>query len=444
MIIIKIISALMAFLMALLPFGSASEQKCNPEFNGTFLQSWMSGSWSEERWEKEVENMKDAGIEYLIIQDVANKGYKAEGGKWNVYYDSDLDCFEGASFGADVIKASLEACEDSGIKVFIGLAMFDDFWNETSLSPTYKEVCGVMGDMVEEIYAKYGEYDCFYGWYFTPEISNSLMRQIYLKGISDGVNIVIDSINETDETKPLLMSPFSSEYLAAGPMVSLTSYVRIINGINFRDGDIFAPQDAVGAKWVSEKNLERNWKMYKAAVDSCSADVKLWANCENFSTVVAPSALEGIINPPATENTVYVTETLDRFAYQMEVASKYVENIITFSYNHYYSPDYVNEGFINTYFDYLEKGYVLESEAPTAPSDLKAESTADGTVLSWSAAEDNIGIAYYRIEKNGKFLCRLDMVYGSEELTVTDTGAKGEYTIVAVDCAGNVSEKVSF
>jgi hypothetical protein len=104
----------------------------------------------------------------------------------------------------------------------------------------------------------------------------------------------------------------------------------------------------------------------------------------------------------------------------------------------------VNEGFINTYFDYLDNGYVLENEAPTAPSNPKAESTDEGTVLTWDKAEDNIGIAYYRIEKDGKFLVRLDLVKGWEELAVTDTGAMGEYTITAVDCAGNVSEKVSF
>ncbi len=443
MIIVKMISALMAFIMAVLPFGNTeAEKKCDPVFNGTFIQSWMSSSWDDDRWQKEVENMVEAGIEYLILQDTANKGSESLGGNWSVYYDSDLDTFENADFGADVIDAALRNCEGSGIKVFVGLAMFDDFWNETALSPQYKEVCCVMADMVEEIYGKYGDYECFYGWYFTPEISNSLIRQIYVKGIADGVNIVIDSINKTNASKPLLMSPFSSEYLSAGPALSLASYVRIINSINFRDGDIFAPQDAVGAKWVKEKNLELTWKIYAEAVKTCDADIKLWANCENFSTVVAPSVLEGILNPPATENTVYITETLDRFVWQMDIASKYAENIITFSYNHYYSPDYVNPGFIETYYDYIENGYVLETEAPSAPKNFAAEETADGTVLTWSASEDNIGIAYYRIEKDGKFLGRVDMVNGWEELTFTDVGEKGEYIITAYDCAGNVSETV--
>ena len=442
MIIIKVISALMAFLMSVLSFGgNQPERKCNPEFNGTFIQSWMSSSWDDERWQTEIENMKEAGIEYLILQDIAEKGSEALGGSWNVYYDSELPAFGNAVYGGNVVERALRNCEGSGIKVFVGLAMFDDFWNETSLSPQYKEVCGVMADMIKEIHAEYGSYECLYGWYFTPEISNSLLRQIYIKGIADGANLVIDSVNETDASKPLLMSPFMSEYYSAGPVLTLSSYVRLINSINFRDGDIFAPQDAVGAKWVSEDNLERNWKLYRAAVDSCEADLRLWANCENFSTVVAPSVLEGILNPPATENTVYVTETLDRFVRQMDIASRYTDNIITFSYNHYYSPDYVNPGFIETYYDYLSNGYVLETEAPSVPQNITVIATEDGTLITWEAAEDNIGIAYYRIEKDGKFLARVDLVYGWETLEYLDTSAAGEYVITAYDCAGNKSSQ---
>ncbi len=444
MVIIKIVSAVMAFIMAMLPFGEKAEKKCEPVFNGTFIQSWMSSTWDDERWQTEVDNMLDAGIEYLILQGVADKVSESAGGTWSVYYNSELDCFSEAAFGEDVIDAALRNCENSGIKVFIGLGMYEDFWNETSLSPQYGEVCDVMAAMVEEIHSKYAsEYEnSFYGWYFTPEISNGILRQINIRGTADGINKVIAKINETDESKPLLLSPFYSEYLSVGPLLTLSNYVRLFSKVNFRDGDIFAPQDAVGAKWVKEENLEMTWKLYAEAVKQCDADVKLWANCENFSTVVAPSALEGILNPPATENTVYITETLDRFTWQMDVASKYAENIITFSYNHYYSPDYVNDGFIRTYYDYVEKGYVLESEAPSAPADFTVAATEDGAVLTWEAAEDNIGIAYYRIEKNGAFLGRVDMVTGNEELTFTDTSEKGDYTITAFDCAGNCSEPV--
>ena len=180
MIIIKVISALMAFLMSVLPFGSSQhERRCNPEFNGTFIQSWMSGSWDDERWQTEIENMKEAGIEYLILQDVAEKSSESLGGNWNVYYDSELPVFENAVYGGNVIEKALRNCEGSGIKVFVGLAMFDDFWSEAGIGSLYQDVCRVAGDMMEDIYNKYGEKykDSLYGWYYTPEISNGFLCQ---------------------------------------------------------------------------------------------------------------------------------------------------------------------------------------------------------------------------------------------------------------------------
>ena len=128
----------------------------------------------------------------------------------------------------------------------------------------------------------------------------------------------------------------------------------------------------------------------------------------------------------------------------MEVASKYAENIITFSYNHYYSPSNVKPAFINTYYDYVENGYVLEKEAPEAPTVTKVQ-TGNGVELTWDEAEDNFGIAYYRLEKDGSFLARVDKYYGTEENAFTDEGGSLDsvYTIEAVDAAGNSTGKIT-
>lgn len=444
----KIISAIIVFIITVLPFGNEnSTQKCKPEFNGTFLQSWLSSTWDDERWQKEVQNMQDAGIEYLILQDVANKSYKASGGQWSVYYESEIVVFENATVYPDVIDAALRNIKGTGIKVFIGLAMFDDFWTEGAITSQYSEMCAVASEMVEEIYNKYYEEycDCFYGWYFTPEFNNVLMCQINISGMSKGVNKIIDSINATNKDLPLLMSPFYAQYLATGPVTTLVNLVRLINGINFRDGDIFAPQDAVGAGWVSYKNLERNWKLYSTAVKTCDADLKLWANCENFKLAINSSILPGIATRPVTENKESVPATLDRFIGQMQIASKYCENIISFSYNHYYSPDAASSIYIETYLDYIENEYTLENSAPSEVSSLKKIETDDGTVISWDESTDNIGIAYYRIEKNGKFFSRVEMCYGENDLSVIDSEGEIEdiYTVTSYDAAGNSSNPVS-
>ncbi len=446
MIIKKIFSALLAFILTVLPFPHETpEKKCNPEFNGTFLQSWMSSTWDDERWLEEIENMKNAGIEYLIIQDVATK---SADDNWSVYYESKLSVFDNAVYYNNVIDAALRNCKNSGIKVFIGLAMFDDFWTEGAITSQYKEMCSVAADMVEEIYANYyNEYsDCFYGWYFTPEFNNVLTCQININGLCDGLNIIIDSMNKTDKNLPFLMSPFFAEYLATGPCLTLINLVRMFNRIKFRDGDIFAPQDAIGALWTSEKNLETIWKMYSAAADTCEADVKLWANCENFSLAFADTLLDGIITRPATENTTSVTSTLDRFAWQMDIASKYAENIITFSYNHYFSPSFVNPAFQKTYIDYLNNNYTLESQSPGPVKNLNKNECNNGVCISWEPAEDDFGIAYYRIEKNGKFLTRIELCFDSQVQTCyTDIGAtvNDTYTVSAYDAAGNESAPVT-
>lgn len=440
----KILSAIITFIIAVSPFGNKpSEQKCNPEFNGTFIQSWLSSSWSDEDWQSEIKNMKDAGIEYLIIQDVANKAFKSSGGGWTVYYDTELEAFDGATKYGDVIESALRNCKGTGIKVFIGLAMFDDFWSEGAITGQYSEMCDVAAQMVSEIYEKYySQYsECFYGWYFTPEFNNVLTCQVNIGGMSRGLNRIIDAINDTNAELPLLLSPFFAEYLANNHTGTLINLVRLLNSVNFRDGDIFAPQDAIGALWTSPKNLEKTWKMYSQAVNACDADLKLWANCENFCIAIAKSPLNGFLTRPTTENTAYVTSTLDRFVWQMEVASKYCENIITFSYNHYFSPDRVNPAFIETYLDYVNNGYILENEKPSAVKDITQSVSDGGILIEWNESTDNFGIAYYRIEKNGKFLARVEMMTGYEGLSFTDSSGSIDdvYTITAFDAAGNAS-----
>ena len=74
--------------------------------------------------------------------------------------------------------------------------------------------------------------------------------------------------------------------------------------------------------------------------------------------------------------------------------------------------------------------------------------TPDGgkKVLSWTAATDNIGIAYYRITVNGRFLARVEATRDGVETVFVDSSVrpgKTVYTVTAFDGAGNASESVS-
>lgn len=425
---IKILSAIFALIMALLPSSGTEERRCDPVYNGTFIQSWMSSYWDDGRWAEEVENMQNAGIEYLIIQDTANL---SSDGTWQIYYPSELEVFSGTECYSDVIESALNACDGSDIKVFVGLAMFDDWWVQSAITGTYNQVCSVMADMAEEISEKY---EGVYGFYFTPEINNMPTMKLSSGNIIEGLNTLIEKI---PEDKPLILSPYYTEYISVPFVLSAESlWVKIINKVNFRDGDIIAPQDAVGAGWIQENDLEKIWKMYRTAVDTADKDIKLWANCENFTLARGKSIISGIFVPPATLNVNSVPCTIDRFANQLDIASEYCDNIITFSYNHYHSPSYVNPAFEKTYLDYIENGFTVENEKPSVPQNL---TSADG-VLSWDGSEDNIGISHYIIYKDNKAVAFVEETSAHEFNFTQD----GKYSIEAVDAAGNVSERGYF
>lgn len=444
----KIVAALIAFVMAMLSgFAVPEEKKCDPVFTGSFIQSWASSTWSDEQWESELEYMKDCGLTYLVVQDLATKGYKSDGGRWTIYYDSKLPEFENADrSGTDVLEKALYHCKRAGVKVFVPLAMFDDFWTETALTDQYAEVCKTSERMAEEIYANYyeGYEDTFCGWYFVPEINNNILNVIGVKRLADGLNGILAKLTGLDASLPLLMSPFYTNYLSAGKTISLAQIVSFFEYTDFRDGDIFCPQDAVGAGWTDVDDLKMMWALYSEAVKTEEADVKLWANVECFTTATADTLTDGITGPSATENTVSVPVTFDRLVYQMDVASAYAENIITFSFNHYYSLKYASSMFMDTYKDYLANGFVLEEECPGAVTGFEKTETDNGVRLTWNKADDNFGVAYYRLEKDGKFLARVETFAGGELVYEAD-GAKlsSEYTVTAYDAAGNASESVS-
>ncbi len=434
--------SLLAFIISAAPFTGSmpEERKCAPEFSGTFVQSWESSTWSDERWQAEVNAMLNDGVEYLILQDIANMD---SSGGWTVYYDSTADVFDGAVNGGDVIGAALKACKGTGIKVFVGLTMCDSFWLVGNFTGDYMKICNTAAQMVEDIYnTYYSDYpDTFYGWYFTPEINNMINCAPLMGKMAKGLNTVIDAINATNKSLPLLISPFTADYLSFGKVAAYADWLTFFEKVNWRDGDIIAPQDAVGADWIEEDELVRIWEMYSAAVDKIDADVKLWANVENFDIAIGPSILGGTLLRGETENIESVTATLDRFTRQLDIASRYCENIITFSYTHYFSDNMVRSFYMETYHDYVNNGYVLESQAPTAPASLTKTAGENGVMLEWEASTDNFGIAYYRVCKNGEFFKRIENYRWDYPLCIEDASGTSDdvYSVVACDAAGNFS-----
>ncbi|MEG0229756.1 MAG: DUF4434 domain-containing protein, partial [Oscillospiraceae bacterium] len=87
--------------------------------SGTFIQPWMYNSWSEERWEEEFTMLKELGMEYLVMGDVAEKTKDSD--KWFTFYESKLPEVEKMNY--ESLDMLFKMCEKHGIKLYLGMGV---------------------------------------------------------------------------------------------------------------------------------------------------------------------------------------------------------------------------------------------------------------------------------------------------------------------------------
>jgi len=132
------------------------------------------------------------------------------------------------------------------------------------------------------------------------------------------LNGFIRAINQVDDTMPLMFSPFFHKG-DTDPKAVAAWWDSIFTKVNFRKGDIFCPQDSVGAGGATIDTFANFFKELKPVVDQYP-NLSLWSNPENFKQSNWSSA-------PIT-----------RYVYQIQAVSDYVEGYISFAYSHYYAP----------------------------------------------------------------------------------------------------------
>ena len=349
--------------------------------SGSFLQSWICRDWTYTRWEQELTAMKELGMDFIIIQSVTDQSYRlgsAEKQDWASYtfkgqtslYPSEIeelkDAIVSSQNNGDALELLLKAAKEKDMKVYIGLLSDDRWWDfgwgtpklpEGKTDPatesyfaTWCEYNGKLnGQMITEIWERYGEEygEQIAGWYYYNEIWNIDVAclgaddKAYATCIGDNINHMLDAINGACPEKPLMLSPYFNISISTAKQYR-NFWIDIFRVANFRAGDIFAPQDCVGAKNLSIKNMEKWISALKEAADT-EEGMRFWVNNESFTSDFQPA-------------------DISRFIEQIETSEKYAETHITFSWNHYYNP--VNkasaESYNNELIEYLK--YRLEIE----------------------------------------------------------------------------------
>jgi hypothetical protein len=359
------------------------------KLEGTFVQDFLVSNWNDEMWQKEITYMKEAGLKYLIFS-VVNE---SQSGEYSVPYPTEIDCLRKYYKGKDLIDMCLRNCEKQGIKVFLGINGSDKWWVlYTAFKDWLLSQMELGNKIAKDCYKLYKQKypDTFYGWYWIWELFNMPLfshnfnhREEHIDLITKAININLNCITEIDKSMPLMLSPFANDKLSSTDEHE-DFWCDFLSKAEFRKGDILCPQDAVGAGWTSLENLDNWFSGYKKAL-SKNNEVRLWANNENF------------------DQSDWSSATLDRLINQMDITSKYAEHHISFSYNHYYSPLNINEGFHKAYCDYLKTGDQIGIK-PGAPINLKITKIPNFTnYLSWYNT-DTTNVAGFRIYRNGKLI----------------------------------------
>mgnify|MGYP000010135160 CR=1 FL=1 len=189
-----------ALACSMLPHAAAAgEENHVTHLDGTFIQPWLYMTYDDAQWDAEMQAMKDTGIQYLIMGDVAN--HNADG-SWTVYYPSELDFLSGYTV-YDALEPILFYCDKYDIKLYLGMGL-DCAWNSDIASEAgreanrqYMEQCN---QITSELYNKYkASYpDTYYGFYFVTELYNTIYMDTdtgidaYAEGLEEMFTLVLE------------------------------------------------------------------------------------------------------------------------------------------------------------------------------------------------------------------------------------------------------------
>ena len=270
----------------------------------------------------------------------------------------------------------------------------------------------------------------FYGWYWVYEVANVNLSPIQQNVLIHAMNIQLDHLISTNEKLPFMWCPFMNSEFGT-PEAYKLMWKNVFAGIHTTAGDIFAPQDCVGAGGLKLSEVADWFAALREAVET-KPGMKFWSDVETF------------------DHHDWTSATIDRFVAQMKIEQPYVEDYITFAYCHYDSPYNTDPGYHATYIDYIKNGS-LETSSPTEPSQFNAVLQTNGNVaLSWNASTDNIGVCGYYIYRNEIMICKKQVPRSDgvrrNSIPLTefiDTGLTSntiyKYQVQAYDFANNVS-----
>ena len=388
-----------------------------PRFAGSFIQLGLVHNWDDARWDQEMNMLKEAGMKYLIY---APSLFTDTKGKSYSNYPSSLTAKRSQN---NTLERCLRSAQKNGMKIFVGLNFNDRWWQADFDAEWLMNEMAKGNQVAQEIVnlykAKYP--DALYGWYWVWELDNKHCLTPELQyGLATALNINLDYLTTLTPEMPLLLSPYMNgdNFEECGNM-----WENIFRQTHFRAGDIFAPQDCVGAGGLTLDNVSQWFTQLKRAVKA-KPGLKFWGNVETF------------------DQRFWVSAPLDRVKKQMQIANGFVSNLICFAYSHYNSPYVKNSAYHKAYLHYCQSGQLPDLGIPQSVTEARITRRGQTISIQWSVMpEEGVdGIAIYR---NGALIQKLQQRDGQMPTRFIDKEGKAgdRYEIATYNVVGTESSK---
>ena len=300
-----------------------------------FVQPGMLAGWTDEQYAEYFGLLRGAGYDSVILQFTR---YKV-GGVCYTYYPSAgmKDRYETVDDSmSDVLGALLANAAREGFEVWVGLSVDDDDWWGV-LCTWDEDWMRALGEvdvmMIREISELYGDEPAFRGWYWAHELYSNPVRMEAIW--AELLNSAIAAIDQTADGRPLMLSPF--RHVQTGLVTNeYRMWRRFFDAVNFREGDIFAPQDSTGKLNQSHPDEPSRFSAVviydylnavKRAVDE-TPELSLWINVELFQK---------------ENGDEYNAADAARVKLQCANASRVTDTLVSFSFSHYALPMGTND-----------------------------------------------------------------------------------------------------
>jgi chitodextrinase len=383
-----------------------------PRLTGSFIQPDLPDGMSSAWWNSELGYMQNACLSQLVLQWSANSALN------DTTYPTSLPGWHQGT-ATDVVGGALTAADARVMSVYVGLQTNPDWFRKHADDATWLSGQATIANQIaDEIWQRYGSHSSFAGWYLPFEVDN-----FYFTTTTSWDNLVsffqtvMNHVHTLSPGKPIITSPF---FNASGGQTTSQWQTMWTNILQRSTVDVIALQDGVGVGHATAGQLPPWFAATKNAINAGRPATQLWADTETLNLDLKSAAINDVVT-------------------DMQAVQPYVSNYLSFSYNHYDSPNQVANEYDWTYRDYLTNG-VVESTPPTIPGTPTATPINSITInLSWGASTDNIGVVGYKIYRNGQFVWTQYTVSTNFSDSQLNPSTAYSYTVAAFDAAGNVS-----